>query len=116
MGCRADAGDVVLDDPGDDVTSHAEDGMLLAYNRLLANRDALLAENQRLEHERNFLQRELGFKNTMRAENQRLREALERIEQVACEFGYTGDERDSCACPACETLVIAREALAGDAE
>ncbi len=50
------------------------------------------------------------------AENQRLRDALERIEQVACEFGYTGDERDSCACPACETLVIAREALAGDGE
>ncbi len=54
--------------------------------------------------------------NELLAENQRLSEALERIAQVACEFGYTGDERDSCACPACETLVIAREALAGDAE
>ncbi len=81
------------------MSSHAEDGMLLAYKRLRTAYDVSLAANQRLEDE-----------------NQRLREALERIEQVACEFGYTGDERDSCACPACETLVIAREALAGDAE
>ncbi len=50
------------------------------------------------------------------AENQRYAKALERVEKVGCEFGYTGDERDSCACPACETLVIAREALAGDTE
>jgi hypothetical protein len=38
--------------------------------------DALVAETQRLEHERDFLQRELGFKNTLRQENRRLRAAL----------------------------------------
>jgi hypothetical protein len=50
---------------------------------LCDERDALVAENQRLTHERDFLQRELGFKNTLRQENQRLRDALETACDVA---------------------------------
>ncbi len=29
-----------------------------------------------------------------------------------CEHGYTGDERDSCACPACELLLENSDLLA----
>ncbi len=71
--------------------------------------DALLAENQRLKEEARQMtlayHETVGQRNDARAENQRLREALERI----AVSGATDSE-------ATEKRLIAREALAGDTE
>ncbi len=112
MGCRDDTWPMVCAHPGDAV-SHA-DAIRRAFEGTLedprgevaAALDALLAENQRLEHERDFLQRELGFKNTQRQEIQRLRDALAGIAR------WTNPKTDTLE----EVIEYAREALAGDAE
>lgn len=83
----------------------------------------LQIENERLEHERNFLQRELGFKNTMKAENQRLREDGYR-EGFDCGFTTAmaavrqAIERDLAIHENMEIMRGRRpsEALAGDTE
>ncbi len=86
MGCRDDTPDVVLDDPGD-AMSHAD-----------TIRRAITGHLTKVEDDT-----ALAALDALLAENQQLREALERI------LTLPGAEGSGAA-------QIAREALAGDAE
>ncbi len=123
-------------DQGEDMTSHADtiraafpiypaEPGVAEIQEAEAALVALLAENQRLEHERNFLQRELGFKNTQRQEIQRLRDALDGTREDLAMLDAIVSHRQRCDepdDPGCERCVVdsalarLREALAGDAE
>lgn len=131
MGRRDDTVDVVLDDPGDDVTDNAHllksvltwGGVKELLGDDLYGRawDAVDAQEDEIEEWRVFAARQLEeFTVTTqeyRAENQRLREALKAVLEVA----YTADGGDPWYCEhegvdAKAAYTLAREELAGDAE
>ncbi len=84
----------MLDDPGDDVSSHAD-----TIRRSLDYMHDRSGKNVRDQHAE-----ALAHLDALLAENQRLRDALERISHLHRDY------------PLREAQIEAREALAGDAE
>ncbi len=120
---------MVLDDQGDDVSSHADTIRNQSWpTDALAALDALLAENQQLQRELDATHDAalVGHYNDAQAaadkdENQRLREALERVKRNAESWhGADPDGIDNAHHGQQKALnVIAgwcSEALAGDGE
>ncbi len=134
MGCRDDPGHVVLHDQGDAVSSYADTIRQWIKDQIvidgasgggapLAALDALLAENQRLEEQRDEARREwesassdwLDYqqeKLKLEAENQRLREALERAMGLADDAPLSVNDHDLLD----QIHELIGEAWAGDAD